>query len=157
MANAIVGENKKMIDKDKRAKNVKTWELYSTKFAAKYNTSPLRDVTVNAQISKLTQRIPEGDMEGVLDTFLGDNDFYVVKQRHPIGLLLKQAEGYYAKFKARAATVVAVQTESDSFPDEYFWEREDELDYRGCPVHLRDKMKTDRIARRRKEGWRATK
>ena len=63
-ATATVVAKKKKTDEAKKARNAKTWELYESRFRAKYQTAPLRGVVINAQIAKLTDQIPGDDMPG---------------------------------------------------------------------------------------------
>ena len=154
-ATATVVAKKKKTDEAKKARNAKTWELYESRFRAKYQTAPLRGVVINAQIAKLTDQIPGDDMPGVIDAFFADTDAYVSKSGFPVGLLLQRAQAYLTRFKAAGAAVVSAKEETDRMPDEYFWEREDELDYRGWPDDRKDEFKKNRIEKRRSEGWRS--
>lgn len=79
----------------KRAKphpmNGTTWEAYAEAYRGRYRVEPVRNATVNAQISNLVRRLGE-EAPHVVRFYLGQNRAYYLQSCHPVGLCLRDAE-----------------------------------------------------------------
>ncbi len=91
-----------------------TWEAYSSAYLARYQVTPVRNKTTNAQMAAFVKRIGAEEAPGVASFYLTHRDQFYVKQMHSVGMLLKDAE----KLRTQWATgqqmtgTVARQTES---------------------------------------------
>ena len=70
----------------------RTWAAYSLAYFERYQTEPVRNQTVNAQITSLVKRIGMDDSPMVAAYFVGMNKRYYVEKLHPVGLLLADCE-----------------------------------------------------------------
>ena len=73
-------------------KGVMTWEHYQDSYRRRYGTDPVRNQTVNSQLARLVDRLGAEDAPQVAAFFLSHNDPFYVRKRHPVGLLLQDAE-----------------------------------------------------------------
>lgn len=67
------------------------WEAYRAAYAKRYSTEPVRNGTVNGQIANLVKRLGREAAE-VVAFYVAHNGQFYVRQMHPIGLCLKDAE-----------------------------------------------------------------
>lgn len=74
------------------AENREIWECYLNAFRNRYGVDPVRNATVNAQISQLRQRLGKNEAMEVIRFFLKHNDSFYLKKTHSIGLCLKDCE-----------------------------------------------------------------
>lgn len=75
-----------------------TWESFRTAYAARYKTDPVRNAKVNSAIMNLVKRLGP-DAANVAAFYLTHNDQFYVKKRHPVTLLLSDAEGLHTQWK----------------------------------------------------------
>lgn len=89
-----------------------TWEAYRTAYAARWRVEPKRNATVNSQIKALVARLGQ-DAPSVATFYLQHNDRYYILKRHPVGALLRDAEGMYQQWKTgmKATTLEARSAE----------------------------------------------
>lgn len=59
----------------------------------RYGVEPVRNATVNAQVVAFVKRLPHSEAPSVAIFYLTHNKRFYVEQKHPFGLLLKDAEG----------------------------------------------------------------
>lgn len=72
-----------------------TWEAYSTAYATRYGTAPLRNAKVNSAIKGFVQRVGHDEAPAVAGFFVDRvADPMVVRRMHDTGLLLANAEAY---------------------------------------------------------------
>lgn len=71
--------------------NVETWESYRAAYVARYRTEPLRNAMVNGQIANVVKQAGKRAPE-VAKFYLRHNDPYFVRERHPVGALLKSLQ-----------------------------------------------------------------
>lgn len=74
------------------AKGSMTWERYRTVYRGRYGADPVRNQTINSQIARLVDRLGAEDAPEVAAFYLSHNDPFYVRKRHPVGLLLQDAE-----------------------------------------------------------------
>jgi hypothetical protein len=76
-----------------------TWEAYSSAYWARYQAKPLRDARVNAQIKSFCSRVPQEDAAAIARFYVEHGDFFYVKNRHPVDLLLRDASKLYTEWQ----------------------------------------------------------
>jgi len=69
-----------------------TWLQYSTAYFNRYGTEPVRNQTVNAQVTALVKRIGTDDAPHVAAFYVAMNKKFYVEKLHPVGLLLTDCE-----------------------------------------------------------------
>lgn len=69
-----------------------TWAAYSNAYFSRYGTEPVRNATVNAQISSFIKRIGFDESPHVASFFVHHNNQFYVQKMHTVGLLLADAE-----------------------------------------------------------------
>lgn len=83
-----------------------TWGRYAAAFRTRYGVDPVRNATVNGQLSNLVARLGK-EAPAVAEFFVGSNTAWHVRQGHSIGCLLNQAE----KIRTEWATGRAITDE----------------------------------------------
>lgn len=74
-------------------KTGQTWEAYRAAYQRRYGVEPTRNASVNAQLAKFINRVPLEDAPHIAAFYVTHNKSFYVGQKHPVGLLLKDAEG----------------------------------------------------------------
>lgn len=69
-----------------------TWEAYISAYTFRYGCEPLRNAQVNGQMSRFCKSVPLEDAPSIAAFYVSHNDGFYVKQSHPVGLLLKDAQ-----------------------------------------------------------------
>lgn len=77
---------------------VLVWESYVHAYVQRYETEPIRNARVNGQITQYIKRVPHNVAPAVAAYYVRHNDAYYVRSRHPLGLLLKDAEGLHTQW-----------------------------------------------------------
>lgn len=75
------------------------WLSYSKAFEERYGTQPLRNATVNSQLKSFVARVGSVAAPDVAAFYLTHSDAYYIRQKHPVGMLLRDAEKLYAEWK----------------------------------------------------------
>lgn len=68
------------------------WEAYSAAYAQRYSEPPVRNRTVNGQLSQFIGRIGADEAPAVAAFFVGHQNGLYVSAMHPVNLLLRDAE-----------------------------------------------------------------
>lgn len=99
------------------SKTTAVWRAYSSAYASRYGSEPLRNASVNGKLASLLTRIPADDAPHVAAFFVRHNNSFYVQKMHAVGLLLQDAEGLYTQWKTnrtmtatKAAQVDKTQT-----------------------------------------------
>lgn len=74
-----------------------TWETYRSAFASRWGTDPVRNARVNSQVKQVVAALGV-DAPNVAAYFVSHNDRFYVSKRHPVGCLLKDAEGLHVQW-----------------------------------------------------------
>lgn len=77
--------------------NRKIWEAYRAAYFARYQNEPVRNATVNSQISRIGKRLGE-DAVSVVEFFVSHNDGFYLRKVHAIGLCLQDAESLHTQW-----------------------------------------------------------
>lgn len=76
-----------------------TWEAYATAYFNRYGTEPVRNATVNGQLASLVRRLGDKAAPAVAAFYVSHSENFYVRQMHPVGLLLKDAEALHTQWK----------------------------------------------------------
>lgn len=79
-------------------KSVEVWASYSKAYQQKYGVLPVRNQTVNAQLCQLVKAIGLKEAVAVAAFYLTCNKYQYTQNRHPVGLLLKDATGLHTQW-----------------------------------------------------------
>lgn len=78
------------------------WKAYQEAYRKRYGVDPVRNATTNSQCSALAKRLGESAVE-VVKFYLTHNDGFFLKNQHPIGLCLSQAESLHTQWQRGVA------------------------------------------------------
>lgn len=70
----------------------RVWDSYSKAYEKRYRSVPVRNVKTNSQLTSLVGRIGGEEAPLVAEFYVWHNDQFYVRQMHPVGLLLRDAE-----------------------------------------------------------------
>ncbi len=98
------------------------WEAYRDEYQNRYGEEPIRNASVNSKIAQFAKRLPIDEAPEVARFYVRHPDAFYVKQLHPVGLLLKDAEALRTQW-ARGKTITGTdartverrQTNADAF------------------------------------------
>ncbi len=89
----------------------KTWVAYCDAYLQRYRIAPVRNAKMSTQVKQLVIRIGQEDAPAVARFYVERvNERFVVQGFHPLGLLLKNAEGYYTQW-ATNRTITSTQAQ----------------------------------------------
>lgn len=83
------------------------WEAYREAYKRRYQVEPVRNATTNAQCSSLAKRLGRAAID-IVQFYLTHNDGFYLKNQHPIGLCLHQAESLHTQWQ-RGVAVTSTQ------------------------------------------------
>ena len=90
---------------------VAVWEAYRDEYQNRYGANPVRNASVNAKLSQFAKRLPAEEAPEVARFYVRHPDAFYVKQLHPVGLLLKDAEALRTQWaRGRAITGTDART-----------------------------------------------
>lgn len=78
--------------------NNATWLAFSDAYAKRYGVAPVRNASVNTCISNVVKRLGD-ESPHVAAFYLTHNGRFYVEKRHPVTMLLKDAEGLRTQWK----------------------------------------------------------
>ncbi|WP_458377858.1 helix-turn-helix domain-containing protein [Pseudomonas fluorescens] len=81
-------------DEDRKQACRNIWAAYSTAYFDRYQTEPVRNQKVNAQVNDLLKRLGNIEAPRVAAYFVGINDAFLLRGCHEFGALLAKAEAY---------------------------------------------------------------
>lgn len=73
--------------------SVAVWEHYRLAYLNRYGAEPVRNAKVNGQIARLVERLGASESPLVAEFYVTHNSPLYVRSRHPVDLLLRDAEG----------------------------------------------------------------
>ena len=77
---------------------VRVWEAYSAAWSSRYGVECPRNAQVNAQIARFVKLIPQDAAPAVAAHYVASNERFYVAQKHPAGMLVKDASKLYAEW-----------------------------------------------------------
>jgi hypothetical protein len=131
---------------EKTEKRRAVWEAYNRLFSERYGVEPLRGKSVNIQIARIGDELPASDIEGTLRAYFGDQSPWLVAQKHPVGVLVKQVNAHYARFKANEKRIDTVAEMGEELLT-----HDDRLTIRGMPEEMREQATATLIGKRREQ------
>jgi hypothetical protein len=105
----------KVPDEEERKQTCRNiWLAYSTAYFARYQTEPVRNQKVNAQVNELLKRLGKIEAPRVAAYFVGINDSYLIRECHAFGALLARAEAFRTQWatNTQVNSVTARQIEN---------------------------------------------
>lgn len=78
----------------------KAWAAYSKAFEERYNTPPLRNLTVNSQLASFVKRVGEDLAPEVIAFYVRHRSAFYSQKMHPVGLALADAEKLSAEYRS---------------------------------------------------------
>ena len=94
-------------------KGAATWERYAEAYRTRYHVEPVRNTRVNSQLGQLVTRLGQEEAPQVAAWNLTHNRPLYVQARHPVSLLLRDAEGLHTEWRSgvKATTLEAREAE----------------------------------------------
>lgn len=86
-----------------RPKGEKTWDAYRDGYRKLYGVEPVRNAKVNSQICQLVDRLGAEEAPQVAAFYLAHKKQIYASNRHPVSLLLRDAEGIRTDFLTKRA------------------------------------------------------
>ena len=78
------------------------WEAYREAYRGRYGVEPIRNATTNSQCASLAKRLGGAAVE-VVKFYLTHNDGFYLRNQHPIGVCLSQAESLHTQWQRGVA------------------------------------------------------
>jgi hypothetical protein len=100
-------------DDRSRELNRSTWEAYSSAYEKRYRTAPVRNAMVNGQVSQLGKRLGS-EAPQVAVFYVTHRDKFYERNRHPVSLLLKDAEKLRTEWATGEVETGRRQTHSEA-------------------------------------------
>ena len=75
------------------------WGTYAAAYELRYGVAPVRNARVNAQLGQLVSRLGAEESKHVAAWYVGHNGALYVRTKHPVGLLLRDAEGLHTEWR----------------------------------------------------------
>ncbi len=86
---------------DVGAAAAQAWDTYASAYELRYGVAPVRNARVNAQLGQLVSRLGADEAKHVAAWYVGHNGALYVRTKHPVGLLLRDAEGLHTEWRRR--------------------------------------------------------
>ena len=81
------------VSAQKTTNGIATWDAYASAYAHRYGTLPVRNQTVNSLLKRLVEKLGSTEAPHVAGFYLTHNLPFYVTKRHPVNLLVADAEG----------------------------------------------------------------
>lgn len=92
---------------------VLVWNAYRKAYTKRYGTEPVRNATINGQISQFVTRIPIEEAPLVAAFYVEHGGAYYVRSMHPVGALLKDAEKLRTEWATQRQMTSTAAADSD--------------------------------------------
>lgn len=79
-------------------KSGETWDRYAQAYKTRYGTDPVRNAPVSSMLCKLVDKLGADKAPGVAAFYVEHNNQFYVSKRHPVNLLLNDAEGLHTQW-----------------------------------------------------------
>lgn len=89
------------------------WEAYSYAYRKRYGVEPVRNAAVNSQLKQFASRLPGNEAPEVAIFYLTHSDWYYVKNRHPVGAMLRDAEKLRTEWATGVKSTTAAARSAD--------------------------------------------
>lgn len=101
------------VAKRPEANSTETWSVYSTAYLGRYGTEPVRNATVNGQLSNFVKRLGALEAPAVAAWYVSHNGRYYVQNCHPVSAMLKDAEKLRTEWATRRQVTAAEAMQAD--------------------------------------------
>lgn len=78
--------------------SVATWAAYARAYQARYGAAPVRNASVNAMLKNLIKKLGAESAPEVAAFYVGHNAPFYVAKRHPVSVLVHDAEGLHTQW-----------------------------------------------------------
>lgn len=114
-------------------KGLAVWEAYAAAYLERWHTEPVRNASVNAMLSRLVDRVGSEEAPQIAAFFVGSNKAAYVSARHPVKMLLADAEGLRTQWATNRASTqtAALQADRTAAQGDVFRELKQEYGYGG--------------------------
>lgn len=85
-------KQKKSVKNEHTEENRKIWAVYENAYRLRYGINPVKNATVNSQISNLRKKLGTEESLMVVEFYLKHENSFYLKNTHTFGLCLKDAE-----------------------------------------------------------------
>lgn len=102
LAHAIVEAIEIMVAKPKKGETTegsRVWAAYEQAMLARHGIQPKRNKTTNNQAKQLVERLGVDDAIAVVQFYVAHNNAYYVRNVHPFGICLKDAEALFGQME----------------------------------------------------------
>lgn len=76
------------------------WESFREPYFAKYGVEPERNAKINGQLSQLSRRVAESEVQSLCNYYLSLNDAKYTRSYHSVGMLLQDCEILLTRMKS---------------------------------------------------------
>jgi hypothetical protein len=83
----------------KESKTFSTWKSYSDAYRKRHGAYPIRNAKISSQLSQFVDRVGIEDAPEIAAFFLTHNDAFYTRSKHPVGLLVRDAEKLHTEWK----------------------------------------------------------
>lgn len=90
-----------------------TWDAYAAAYAERYGPSPIRNQTTNSQLAAFVKRVPAEEAPAIAKHYLRSNQARYVGAKHPVGMLLQDAEKLRTEWATSTHTTSFAAREAD--------------------------------------------
>lgn len=90
-----------------------TWNAFQSAYESRYQVKLPRNAKINGQLSQFVTRIPKADAPAVAAFYVRHNDRRYTGGKHPVGLLLLDAERLWTEWKTNRPTTTTEATQLD--------------------------------------------
>jgi uncharacterized protein YdaU (DUF1376 family) len=90
-------------DAEGQALRAQAWRGYSEAYKARYGDEPLRNATVNSKFKQFCGLVPIENAGEIAAYYVGLNNQFYLTKRHPVGLLVSDAEAIYSGWRTGAS------------------------------------------------------
>lgn len=87
-----------VVPTERPPKSARSWDAYATAYLARYHAEPVRNAQVNSLLCKLVDKLGEEKAPAVAAFYVQHNNPFYVGKRHPVNLLLADAEGLHTQW-----------------------------------------------------------
>lgn len=89
------------------------WDAYALAYAERYGPAPIRNQTTNSQLAAFVKRVPAEEAPGIARHYLRSSQSRYVAAKHPVGMLLQDAEKLRTEWATATHTTSFAAREAD--------------------------------------------
>jgi hypothetical protein len=90
---------------------MKAWNYFLSCYQEKYTSPHLQNAKTMSQFSQIWKQVGGGWVYVLIDSFLGCNEYWYVKNCHQIGLLLQDLQKFFVLSKTRKKMITKKEAE----------------------------------------------